>query len=225
MPVLWRCFHFHAYFPFPQKNQRLDYDAFQRAIGFLAAEGNLRLGENADGITMDADRYPDESARASKRLWMMFRSFSTPYSETSGDTSIKMDRTGLPDTEEDLMEILALVEPDNPCIMPAPIEELRPHAKRILNSSMSYTYSSIPRRDFLNLLKLLLCVQLDKPEWEDHQPYFYTGRILTPSSPDILQGAADSILRKAIPDEGRDVDWYSFQNILNIHLVSLFVSP
>ena len=218
IPILWKCFHFHAFFPFPQKLQRVNYSAFQRAVGFLAAEGNLRLGENADGITMDADRYPDASARASKRLWILFRSLSSRSLTSNGPKLVETYVADLSNTEEDLMEVLALTQPDNACIMPAPIEELRPHAKRILNSSTRYTYSSIPRAEFLNLLKLILSVQLDKPHWGDHEPYFYTGRVLTPPDPDMIQ-AANAMLRKSTSSEKCDVDWPSFQNVLNVDLV------
>lgn len=223
IPILWRCLRFHAFFPFPQKLRRLDYDAFQRAIGFLAAEGNLRLGENANGITMNAERYPDDSARASKNLWLLFRSLAGHSAEVDEPKVVGTNLAGLSNTEDDLMEVLALTQPDNLCIMPAPIEELRPHARRILGSSTLCAYSSIPREDFLSLLKLILSVQLDKPEWGDHEPDYHTGRILVSPDPDILQGAADAILEKSISSEARDVDWCSFQNILNVYLVSLAI--
>ena len=225
MPILWRCFHFHAFFPFPQKPQRLDYNAFQRAIGFLAAEGNLRLGDNADGITMNADRYPDDSARASKHLWMLFRSLAAHCAEVNEPKVVATNLADLSNTEDDLIEVLALTQPDNACIMPAPIEELRPHARRVLGSSTPCAYSSIPREDFLSLLKLILSVQLDKPEWGDHEPDYYTGHVLVSPDPDILQGAADAILKKSMPSETKDVDWPSFQNILNVHLASLVITP
>ena len=94
------------------------------------------------------------------------------------------------------MDVLCLTQPDDPCIMPAPIEDLRPHATRILNSSMPHACSLIPREDFLSLLKLILSVQLDKPVWGPHEPYFHTGRILIHPSSEILKGAADAILKQ-----------------------------
>ena len=221
MPILWKCFRFHAFFPFPQNSQRLDYNAFQRAIGFLAAEGNLDLGENASGITMNADRYPDDSARASKHLWMLFRSLADHSAEVNELEVVEISLAGLSNTEDDLMEVLALTQPHNPCIVPAPIEELRPHARRILGFSTPCAYASIPREDFLGLLKLVLSVQLDKPEWGSHEPQYYTGGISVSRDPDILQGAAEAILNKSISSEAKDVDWRSFQNNLNVFLVSL----
>ena len=223
MPILWRCLRFHAFFPFPQKLQRFDYNAFQRAIGFLAADGNLRLGENANGITMNAEQYPDDSARACKNLRLLFRSLADHSAGLNEPKVVETNLVGLSNTEDDLMEVLALTQPDNLCIMPAPIEELRPHA-RILGSSTPCAYSSIPREDFLSLLKLILSVQLDKPEWRDHEPDYHTGRILVSPDPDILKGAANATLEKSISSEARDVDWCSFQNILNVYLVSLAIT-
>ena len=224
MPILWRCLRFHAFFPFPQRSRRLDYDAFQRAIGFLAAEGNLRLGGNASGIRMNADRCPDDIARASKNMWLLFRSLADDSAVLNENKVVETNLAGLSNTEDDLMEVLALTQPDNLCIMPAPIEELRPHARRILGSSTPCAYSSIPRGDFLSLLKLILSVQLEKPEWGDHGPDYHTGRILVSPDPEILQGAADAILEKSISNEMENVDWRSFQNILNVYLVSLAIA-
>ena len=218
IPLLWRCFHFHSYFPFAKGVCRLDYSAFQRAIGLLAAEGNLRLGDNADGITMDRDRYPDANARASKRLWILFKSLSTtPLLGQFRSTESSM--VDLSTTEDDLMDVLALTQPDNPSIMPAPIEELRPHAKRILGSSTFQKYYSIPYGDLLSLLKLMLSIQIDKPEWGSHQPYFNTGSILLPPNPDILQRAADAILSSFTYGGTADIEWHEFNNILSVYLV------
>ena len=187
----------------------------------MAAEGNLRLGDNADGVTMNADRYP----RASKRLWMLFRSLAGHSAEVNEPKVVETNLAGPSSTEDDLMEVLALTQPDNPCIMPAPIEELRPHARRILGSSTPCTSSLIPRGDFLSLLELILSVQLDKPEWGEHEPYYYSGRILFAPDPDILRGAADAILKNSVSSETKDVDWRSFQNMLNVYLVRLAIAP
>lgn len=224
IPILWRCFLFHAYFPFPQKADRIDFSAFQRAVGLLAAEGNLCLGSNASGITMDADGCPDAKTRASKRLWILFRSLSTQVSHSRQPKVPEASVADLSTIEEDLMDVLALTQPDNMCIMPAPMEELRPHAKRILRSSTPYTCSSIPREDFLGLLKLILSVQLDEPQWGSEQPRFHTGRILVQPESDILQGASDAILRLFTSSEYKDVDWLLFKNTLDVYLVSFLCS-
>ena len=218
IPLLWRCFHFQAYFPFPREPDRLDYSAFQRAIGLLAAEGNLRLGDNADGIMMDRHRFPDANTRASKSLWILFKSLSTrtPLPGQILSTGSVLD---LSTTEDDLMDVLALTQPSNPCIGPAPIEELRPHAKRILGSSEFQTYHSVSQGDFLSLLNLMLSIQVDKPEWGPHQPYFNTGRILQPPSPEILRTVADAVLRCFTYEGTADIEWYEFNNVLSVYLV------
>lgn len=219
IPILWRCFHYHAYFPFSQETEQLDYSAFQRAIGLLAAEGSLCLGDNADGVTMDADRHPDANARASKQLWMIFKSLSIRFPHPSRPKVIESSVVGFSTIEEDLMDVLCLTLPNDPCIMPAAIEELRPHAKRILSTSNTSIDSSIPRGDFLSLIKLLLSVQLDKPEWGSHEPYFHTGRILKHPDPAILQGAANAIVKQLTSRETSDVDWHVFQNVLTVYIV------
>ena len=220
--LLWRCFYFHAYFPFPRETDRLDYGAFQRAIGLLAAEGTLCLGDNKWGIYVDRDRYPDANARASNRLWILFKSLSTRNPLPDHCRSTKSSILDLSTTEDDLMDILALTQPNNPCIKPAPIEELRPHAKRILGSSKCHTYSSIPQREFLGLLKLMLSNQIDKPEWVNHQPYFSTGRVLLHSNQEILRGAADAILRSFVYEGTANIEWHEFHQALSVYLVRSF---
>ena len=174
---------------------------------------------------MDADTCPDDSARASKHLWGLFRSLSTSPSDLDRHKLMKSNAVDLSSTEEDVIEVLALTQPDNPCIMPAPIEELRPHAKRILSSSTPYDFSSIPLEDFFSLLKLMLSVQLDKPEWSSHEPYFHSGRVLKHTNPDILHGAAGAILRSSTSSEKRDIDWQLFKNILSVHVVTFLTLP
>ena len=174
---------------------------------------------------MDADRYPDGSGRASKQLWIMFKSLSIQASFSGRPKIPEASVADLSTIEEDLMDVLCLTQPDNPCIMPSPIEELRPHAKRILSSSTPYTCSSIPREDFLNVLKLLLSIQLDKPEWgPSHEPPCHTGRILVQPRSDILQGASEALLSLFTSSENKDVEWHVFKDVLNVHLVRFLCS-
>lgn len=216
IPILWRCFHFHAYFPFPQKPERLDYPAFQRAIALLAAGGNLRLGDNADGITIDVDRYPNANARAEKQLWIMFKSLSIRIPQPTESESIETSEANLSTTEEDLMDVLCLAQPHDPCIMPAPIEELRPHAKRILNSSRPYACSSIPRGDFLTLIKLLLSTQMNKPV---RFSQVHTARTFPTLAIDLLDGLANSVVDRFSSNENGEIDWHGFNNVMSTYLV------
>ena len=174
---------------------------------------------------MDGDKYPDDNARASKRLWMMFRSLSTQFPQPNESKTTTSSPAHMSTLEEDLMEVLALCQPDNPCIMPAPIEELRSDAQRILSGSKPYVCSIIPRGDLLSLLKLLLSVQLDRPEWGDHEPYFYTGRVSVRPDPDNLRGAADALLKRFTSSEKSDIDWDAFRDILITYLVRSLCDP
>ena len=214
--ILWKCFHYHAYFPFPQKPERLDYSAFQRAIGLLAAEGNLDLGDNADGVTMDGDKYPDGSSRALKQLWIVFKSLSLQFAPLSGYKS--SEAVGLSTTEEDLMDVLCLTQPYDPPMMPTPMEDLRPHAKRILNSPAPYECTFIPREDFLGLLKLLFCIEMDKP---DRSLGVTTAAHALPiTDKDLLNGIADALLKTFTPREKDDIYWRDFSNVISTYLVS-----
>ena len=174
---------------------------------------------------MDADKYPDTNARALKQHSILFKSLSIQFSRLSRPKPIESSVTDWSSTEEHLMDVLCLTQPDDPCIMPAPIEELRPHAERILSSSTPYACSSTPRRDFLGLLKLLLSVQLIKPEWGSHEPYFHIGHTLIRPDSDILQGAADAILRRFTSSEKSDVNWHVFKNVLNVYVVRSSCMP
>ena len=185
----------------------------------------MLLGNNADGVIMDRHKHTDASGRASKQLWIIFRSLSIQSSYSSRPKIPEASVADLSTIEDDLMDVLCLTQPDDPCIMSAPMEELRPHAKRILSSSTPYSCSSIPREDFLSLLTLLLSIQLDKPEWgPSHEPPWHTGRILEQPRSDILQGASEAILRSFTPGEKKDIEWHVFKYVLNIYLVRFLCS-
>ncbi|MCJ1456963.1 hypothetical protein MMC28_007329 [Mycoblastus sanguinarius] len=125
--------------------------------------------------------------------------------------------------EEDLLDVLALVQPADPCITAVQGDELRPHTSRILDSSEGYVYTLIPRKDLFSLLKLLLSIEIDKPKWGDR---FYTGHAPSTSpDPDILNRVTDAVLRRFTQDEESDVNWQTFKDALSVsfpHLLSQF---
>lgn len=165
---------------------------------------------------MDGDRYPDGSSRALKQLWIIFKSLSFQFAPSSGYKP--SEAVGLSTTEEDLMDVLCLTQPYDSCIMPAPIEELRPHAKRILNHSASYECSFIPRGDFLGLLKLLFCVKMDKPNISLGANT--TARALPIIDKDLLNGVVDALLKNFTFSEKGDIYWRDFSNVISTYLVS-----
>lgn len=164
---------------------------------------------------MDGDRYSDGNSRALKQLWIIFKTLSIQFAPSSEYKSF--EAVGLSTTEEDLMDVLCLTQPNNPCIMPAPIEELRPHAKRILNFSAPYECSFIPREDFRGLLKLLLCIEMDKPDFS------LRGNIATHAPPiidkDLLDRIAEALLKNFTLNEKGDIHWHDFSNVINTYLV------
>ena len=165
----------------------------------------------------------DLDSRALKRLWIMFKSLSIQVPLSSRYKSIESGAVKLSTTEEDLMAVLYLTQPNNPCMMPAPIEELRPHAKRILNSSAAYECSFIPREDFRGLLKLLFCIEMDKPDRSlgvniaAHAPPI--------TDEDLLNGTADALLKNFTHNEEGDIYWHDFSNVISTYLVKHLSVP
>lgn len=216
IPILWKCFHFHGYFSFPLEPQRLDYCAFQRAISFLAADGNHRLGTIAKGSTC---MYDDDAPNVGFKIyWIMFRSLATPWSHSIGPSSAECEERiigrDLANTEEDLMEVLfTLTQPEDPCIRTGYIEELRPYARKILGSWTQYDNYSIAHKDFLSLLKLILNIQPEKPQSGPN------GRILTHLNSTLFQDAASAITEVLVSGGKKDVDWHVFMVGVKKYLV------
>lgn len=212
--ILWRCFHFHAYFPFAQQSpDQIDCDAFQRAVALLGADGISRLGYSSIGIEIDPDR-----DRAFNSLYRIFRSLaipslSTPSSENpSGNEAEQWSQT------DDLLDVLDLVQPSRVPYGPTCRDEFLIHASRILGSSKFYTYSSIPRGDIMSLLTLLLSIQIDEPEGGASFNTVHPSEGLGEEMPERL---ANAILRRFAPDEECDIDWYAFSSMLSNYLVSI----
>jgi len=108
-PILWRSFHFHAYFPFPPRtSQPLGYSAFRRAIALLASTGDSHLAINANGGSLHPDLAFDKHVPTSSRLWRVFRSLAVrlPYPKEPG---MAESRQAVPPEVQDLFAVLALV--------------------------------------------------------------------------------------------------------------------
>ena len=185
-------------------------------MALLAADGTSRLGSDAIGATVEKYRNSFRGTQASNNLWLMFRSLATRSSHMIGPKDTECGQAEL-SVEEDLLDVLALVQPADPCITAVQGDELRPHTSRILDSSEGYVYTLIPRKDLFSLLKLLLSIEIDKPKWGDR---FYTGHAPSTSpDPDILNRVTDAVLRRFTQDEESDVNWQTFKDALSVSFV------
>ena len=183
-----------------------------RAVAFLAADGISRLGNDVVGAAVNADQGSDVVTHEVKGLRRMFRSLAARSSQVEPSQANVL-------VTEDIIGVLALVQPSDYYKISIPREELRPHANSILASSGCHAcvYTSIPRQDLLNLLKLLLSLQIDKPKWGAHFSTAHTASI-DPEC-DNLDEIANVLLSHFILQGETDVGWQTFRNVLSIYLV------
>jgi hypothetical protein len=217
--ILWRCFHFHAYFPFSQHFDReiVDEDAFYRAVALLAANGDYRLQADANGSYIDPDRDRDANA-----FWRTFRSFSMPQisSNASGE-DVGANYYLNWDEEDDLLDVLALIQPSHPSLLTTRREELQEHSKRIFAplGKEIHKHSRIPRRNIISLLKFILSIELvNKPHIQDE---FHLAQSSGQQKDVVLERLANAIVSRFAPEDGGDMDWPSFKTMLRAYLVSL----
>jgi len=151
---------------------------------------------------------------APRRLWLSFRSLFVLSHSTSELEGVDCEnKASIP---EDLRDVLAVVEPINPCIMPLFREKLRPHAEK-LGLSTRFACSPIPRQGLLSLLKLLLSIAVDEPKWDNK---FRTAHLLSDSQTDLLEGSADTLLARFTSSEKRIVEWKMFKDVLTTYVVT-----
>lgn len=182
----------------------------------LAAEGNARV---AGPESLNPADFNDEKSKASRRLWLLFRSMSVLSHRTNG-----LEKVGSKDEErviEDLVDVLVVIQLSDACIIDLSREQLRPHAER-LASSMHYVCSPIPRQDFLSLLKLLLSIAVNEPRRDDG---FHTARLLSNIDPDSLTGSADALLAPFTKSEDCNIEWEMFEDIMITYLVNIRGQP
>jgi hypothetical protein len=223
--ILWRFFHLHAYFPFSPHfdREKIDKDAFYRAVTILAADGSSRLQLDANGAYVDGDR-----GHQANTFWRMLRSVSVP--QISSIISSKDVGAGdSPDwgEEDDLLDILSRVQPSHPALLTTPRNQLQPHSKRILDSlgKKTYQYKGISRRDIISLLKLMLIIELtDEPHINDE---FHLAQPSAQQDDEMLNRLATAMVSRFAPaskDSG-DMDWSNFNAMMGTYLVSCPIIP
>jgi hypothetical protein len=156
LQLLWRCFHFYAFYPFPHDaiNDKVDYNAFHRALMLLVARGTDLLGM-VDNEGWHWRR--DESYIPQANLQRIMRSIgSTDRTyEKSRDIVAEFD----PAVDE-TMDVLKMIAPFQMHCGPWE-DHLHPVARRLLGESIR----SRPRaswEDLSELLSLVLRLKLLK---------------------------------------------------------------
>jgi hypothetical protein len=211
IPILWRCFHFHAYYPFTElSSDRMDLAAFQRAMALLASDGASRLG--CDWFGDYGIRREGDGDLASYCRERILRSLATPVASQEEKSKNKAVQGPQMD---DLLDVLTLVHPPSFPYGCTTQDELRGHAQRILGSTVSFAAVSIPREDFLSLITLLLSIRLEE------RSFGISSAGLDEKIPERL---AHAIVRRFAPGEVSNIDLNICGETLSRYLVRSFKS-
>lgn len=157
--LLWRCFLYFAYHPFPRDvtdSSKADSSGFQRAVSLLAGRGTDLLGTQAEG------EYFWRHDRAFFRradFQRIFRSVSLPEGPNNHPTN--------PALEEDVMDVLAMTQPQSETLAPSP-DQLEPASRKLLGEGSVRTGYQLPQKSLSTLLSLLPRLRLHKSKWGSH---------------------------------------------------------
>lgn len=174
--VLYKIACYHAVFPFPSEIPSLvGHDALLRAVVFLTGREQHVLGGKETLFSLakgaqDVKRGRDETDR--RRL--IFRSLASlihPYGESN-----KEDMKALPTEDQsleldDLLDVLAAIQPRRAKVTPTTREDLRPVAARLSRPQPPLDDLALSRDDLYPFVKLMLILQLNGVD-EDHMKCF-----------------------------------------------------
>ena len=156
--LLWKCFHFHAYHPFPRNviDGKVDFSAFQRAIALLVVQGNETLS-GCEGVTYWIWHHHFLNTSFERIL----RSISLPE-ETDGP-SVHFSQDSM---DEAMWVLRALTKPlmADAHGFPDP-DLLRPTARKLVGENGVERRCLIARKDLSILLSLLLRLKLGEARW------------------------------------------------------------
>lgn len=167
--LLWRCFHFYAYHPFPRDatNGQVDSAAFQRAMALLAVQGTDLLGTQEEGSYFWRN---DDAFFRKSNFERIFTSIGLPEKTDRPSSQLYYDSASM---LEATMDVLAMTQPYTICLSPSP-DQLRPAARKLLSEGTFQKRYRILRKDLSRLLSLLLRLRLREAKWK---PRFHFGTI------------------------------------------------
>ena len=208
--LLWRCFHFYAYHPFPRDSTdgKLDSAAFQRALALLVVQGTELLG------TQDGGDYfwrNDEAFFRKPNFERIFRSIG--LLENTDKASVHLGH-GSTSSLEDAMDVLAMTQPQTVSMAPSPYQ-LGPAAGKLFSEGVFQERCRVARKDLSRLLSLLLRLKLRDAKWGT---LYHFGTLEKGDSAD--EELADILVRGL----GWDQDEDYLTSSLNIMAINLLVS-
>ncbi|PYI04460.1 hypothetical protein BO78DRAFT_449873 [Aspergillus sclerotiicarbonarius CBS 121057] len=171
--VLWSCFYFYAYHPFPRENAnggKLELPAFQRALTLLALRGTTLLGTvNEDGQPGPYWRSLRCPSTGLSNIDRIFRSISEVSHEPNPGTQIVDSSTFI---IEDVMDVLATTYPSHIKFSPW-YPELKEVAEGLLEDRVPQY--QLKDNDLTALVSMILRLRLHKPTWGEDGEHFHYG--------------------------------------------------
>lgn len=153
--LLWRSFHFHAFHPFPDSStdERIDWEAFQRAFLFQVAQGADLLG-----VLEEADMYwqfqYDQNLVYQAKVKRIFRSIAVP------ERTITLIEDESNFAVEETADVVAMMQPFFPPHAPVQ-EEVFPAAKRLFAGNTTQSRRRVARKHLATLLSILIRLRLN----------------------------------------------------------------
>ncbi|EED21037.1 hypothetical protein TSTA_082700 [Talaromyces stipitatus ATCC 10500] len=156
--LLWRCFHFYAYHPFPRHDMhQIDESVFQRAVILLAVQGTDFLGTQDGGDYFwrnDTDFFYDADFRR------ILRSINPAFPEHKSQPTSQIS------VVNNVMGVLATTQPYAVTLAPSP-DLLESAARRLLDSvpGGNRLRYRLYADDFSGLVTLLLQLRICSQKW------------------------------------------------------------
>jgi hypothetical protein len=172
--LLWTCFYFYAYHPFPRRDfgdGRIKWSAFQRSVSLLAARGTGLLGTLEDG---DYSWRYDECFTRRVNFNRILRSIShlkDPALDTQQQSQPGSDISTF--IVDDVMDVLAMTQPQDISVHPSP-DLLKPVAERLIGEGATPVQFWIKGGELSLLLSLLLRLRLHETKWARKEFHYGT---------------------------------------------------
>ncbi|OOF96900.1 hypothetical protein ASPCADRAFT_145720 [Aspergillus carbonarius ITEM 5010] len=166
--VLWSCFCFYAYHPFPlpgASNRKLELPAFERGLILLSLQGTRLLGTlNDDGHGHYWGR-SNEPCNCQLRINRIFRSISLIDRHSSSDSQGTIYDTLITD---DVIDAILPIFPAHPKLSPS-LNQLKPLAENFIKDRTDQYEMKF--NDLASLLCLILRLRIDKQTYSQEFHY------------------------------------------------------
>ena len=170
--LLWACFYFYAYHPFPRRDVddgKIEWSALQRSVSLLAVRGTKLLGTLEDGDY--SWRYYECFTRRAN-FNRILRSISLPEDADTQQHSQPGCHTST-FIVDDVMDVLAMTQPQDISVHPSP-DLLKPVAQKLISGSATPVKFWIEGEELSLLLSLLLRLRLHEAKWARKEFHYGT---------------------------------------------------